>query len=153
MTQRNFLVAVDLTDEADEVLTTAKQLASERQAKLTVVTVVRPMLAAYGNIGFGNFNSTTFNLEAEALKQARLKLVELAGEHEIESSDCVTLLGAPAYEIRRIAAEMEAEMVIIGTHSRHGLGLLLGSTATGVLHGASCDVLAVKIHDKTAQAA
>ena len=153
MTLRKFLVAVDLTDEADQVLTAASQLAVERQAELSVVTVVPPMLAAYGNVGFGSFNSSTFDLEAEARKQARLNLVELAGQYGVESTNCTTLLGSPALEIRRLAAEMEAEMIIIGTHSRHGLGLLLGSTATGVLHGATCDVLAVKIHDKSTEAA
>ncbi|MEO2178254.1 MAG: universal stress protein, partial [bacterium] len=30
-------------------------------------------------------------------------------------------------------------------HGRHGLALLLGSTANGVLHGAPCDVLAVRV--------
>jgi len=34
---------------------------------------------------------------------------------------------------------------VVGSHGRHGLALLLGSTANGVLHGASCDVLAVRV--------
>jgi len=34
----------------------------------------------------------------------------------------------------------------MGTHGRHGLGLLLGSTASGVLHGVDCDVLAVRVN-------
>ncbi len=153
MTLKNFLVAVDLTEEADEVLTAAHQLAVEREAQLTAITVVRPMLAAYGNIGFGSFNSSTFDLEAEALKLAKTKLVQLADQYDIDPEHCKTLLGSPAQEIRRLAAEMKAEMIILGTHSRHGLGLLLGSTASGVLHGAICDVLAVKIHDEPAAAA
>lgn len=152
MTLQKFLVAVDLTDEADEVLAAAQQLALERQAQLIAITVVRPMLAAYGNVGFGSFNSSTFDLEAEARKLARSKLSQLAGQYNIDSEDCHVLLGSPAYEIRRQATEMQADMIILGTHSRHGMGLLLGSTATGVLHGASCDVLAVKIHDESAAA-
>ncbi len=40
---------------------------------------------------------------------------------------------------------MDADLIVLGTHGRHGLGLILGSTANGVLHGASCDVLAVRI--------
>ena len=127
-------------------------LAQERQAQLTAVTVVRPMLAAYGNVGFGSFNSSTFDLEAEARKLARIKLIQLAGQYGIDADRCSVLLGSPASEIRRQAAEMQADMIIIGTHSRHGMGLLLGSTATGVLHGASCDVLAVKIQDTAAAA-
>ena len=38
-----------------------------------------------------------------------------------------------------------ADLIVIGTHGRHGLGLLLGSTASGVIHGVQCDVLAVRV--------
>jgi universal stress protein A len=37
------------------------------------------------------------------------------------------------------------DLVVVGSHGRHGLSLLLGSTANGVLHGAGCDVLAVRV--------
>lgn len=150
MSAQHFLVAVDLTEEADEVLTAAHQIATERQAQLTAITVVRPMLAAYGNVGFGSFNSSTFDLEAEALKLARIKLTQLADQQGIAPDHCQALLGSPAQEIRRVAQEIKADMIILGTHSRHGMGLLLGSTASGVLHGASCDVLAIKIHNELA---
>ncbi len=53
--------------------------------------------------------------------------------------------GNPAHEIRETAAELGVDLIILGTHGRHGLGLLLGSTATGVLHGCPCDVLTVRI--------
>ena len=44
--------------------------------------------------------------------------------------------------------EAGADIIVVGSHGRHGLALLLGSTANGVLHGASCDVLAVRVgHD------
>lgn len=36
-------------------------------------------------------------------------------------------------------------MIVVGSHGRHGLALLLGSTANDVLHGAPCDVLAVSL--------
>jgi universal stress protein A len=54
-------------------------------------------------------------------------------------------LGAPAHEIRAAAEEVGADLIVLGTHGRHGLGLLLGSTANGVLHGATSDVLAVRV--------
>ena len=38
-----------------------------------------------------------------------------------------------------------ADLIVVGSHGRHGLALLLGSTANGVLHGATCDVLAVRV--------
>ena len=43
------------------------------------------------------------------------------------------------------AKEHGADLIVVGSHGRHGLALLLGSTANAVLHGAPCDVLAVRI--------
>lgn len=43
------------------------------------------------------------------------------------------------------AREHGADLIVVGSHGRHGLALLLGSTANAVLHGAPCDVLAVRI--------
>jgi universal stress protein A len=37
------------------------------------------------------------------------------------------------------------DLVVVGSYGRHGLQLLLGSTANGVLHLAACDVLAVRV--------
>ncbi|MFB3104756.1 MAG: universal stress protein, partial [Pseudomonadales bacterium] len=55
------------------------------------------------------------------------------------------IFGRPESEIHRIAESKEADIIVVGSHGRHGLALLLGSTANGVLHGAKCDVLAVRV--------
>jgi len=51
----------------------------------------------------------------------------------------------PDSEIHRLAKDQGLDLIVVGSHGRHGLSLLLGSTSTGVLHGAKCDVLAVRI--------
>jgi universal stress protein A len=51
-------------------------------------------------------------------------------------------------EIKQIANENNADLIVIGTHGRSGIKLLLGSTANAVLHGVHQDVLAVRVHDK-----
>jgi universal stress protein A len=38
-------------------------------------------------------------------------------------------------------------LIVVGSHGRHGVRLLLGSTANGILHHAKCDVLAVRIKE------
>ncbi len=44
-----------------------------------------------------------------------------------------------------MAKEHDCDLIVVGSHGRHGLALLLGSTANDVLHGAPCDVLAVSL--------
>ena len=46
---------------------------------------------------------------------------------------------------RLTAHQIAADLIVVGSHGRHGIALLLGSTANGVLHGAPCDVLAVRV--------
>ncbi len=43
--------------------------------------------------------------------------------------------------------DIDFDLIIIGTHGQHGIALLLGSTANAVLHGVSCDVLAVRVKE------
>ena len=50
-----------------------------------------------------------------------------------------------AEEIHTLANEINTDLIVIGTHGRSGLKLLLGSTANSVLHSAKQDVLAVRI--------
>jgi len=146
MAKRPFLVAVDLTEEADEVMAAARKLADELNGKLTVVTVVRPVTMTYGDIGMGPITTNTVDFETEALNQAETRLTKLGAQHGVAAADCKIVLGSPAHEIRRLAEELATEIIVIGTHGRHGLGLVLGSTANAVLHGVPCDVLVVRIH-------
>ncbi|MEJ2344256.1 MAG: universal stress protein, partial [Gammaproteobacteria bacterium] len=46
------------------------------------------------------------------------------------------------------AKEQQVDLIVLGSHGRHGIGRLLGSTADNILHHADCDVLAVRIKDE-----
>ena len=53
--------------------------------------------------------------------------------------------GDPAEEVLRLAALLQCDLIVVGTHGRTGLGrLLMGSVAEEVLRKASCPVLVVK---------
>jgi nucleotide-binding universal stress UspA family protein len=52
--------------------------------------------------------------------------------------------GAPAAEIVEEAVDWRADVLVVGTHARHGIDrLLLGSTAEACMRDAPCNVLAV----------
>ena len=56
-------------------------------------------------------------------------------------------VGTPFVEIVRHARELQADLVVIGTHGRTGLAhVLLGSTAEKVVRKAHCPVLTVRPH-------
>jgi len=78
---------------------------------------------------------------------AKLRLAKLAEKLAVTEDRLWLEMGSPKSEIIRVAEENKVDLIVVGSHGRHGLGLLLGSTANGVLHHAACDVLAVRLQD------
>jgi universal stress protein A len=146
MAYHRILVAVDLTEEADEVLAAAGTIAKDHGATMHAVTVVKPFARVYGGLDMAPITAGALAFEREAIEQAGKQLRDLAGAHGVAKDNCHIKLGSPAVEVHALAEAVAADLIVIGTHGRHGLGLLLGSTANAVLHGVSCDVLAVRIH-------
>jgi universal stress protein A len=145
MAYKKILVAIDLTDEANDVLKQAEETAKQYGAELSLITVVKPINQVYAGFDVAALSADAAMIEQDAIKQAGERLAEHGKRYKVPASRCHVARGSPAYEIRQMAEQAKTDLIVIGTHGRHGLGLLLGSTANGVLHGAPCDVLTVKI--------
>ena len=143
---QHILLAIDFFDQCEKVAKRAKRLAVLYQAKLSIVHVVDSLPitdAVYGaDIPF-NLDLTT-----ELLTVARKRLAALSKELEIPEAQQWLEVGSPKIEIVRVAQENNIDLIVVGSHGRHGLALLLGSTANGILHYANCDVLAVRLQDE-----
>jgi len=139
---QHILLAVDFSDHSNHVAIVAKQLAEQNQALLSVVHVVDnlPLTdAAYGPIPFD------VEFTQELLDSTKIELKKFAAELNIPEEKQWLEMGSPKLEIVRIADENKVDLIVIGSHGRHGFALLLGSTANSVLHHANCDVLAVRL--------
>ena len=137
---KKVLAAIDLTQECNQVL--EKAVAMAGAAGIHVIHVSQPLAQMYG----GEIGINLASIEVDLHKQAEKLLTERLASFNVPADKQHIGVGKPAAEIRRYAEEIGADLVVIGTHSRHGLGILLGSTANGVLHGIGCDVLAVRIN-------
>ncbi len=140
---KHILVAVDLTEDADLVLDRAQEIARNNSAKLTLVHVVEPLSVAYGS----DIPLDLSSLQEEITEQARQKIDGLAEKIDVERGEQHVVYGRPEKEIHRMANEFDVDLIVVGSHGRHGFALILGSTSTSILHGASCDVLAVRVGD------
>lgn len=140
-TYKHVLVAVDTSDEADQVVARARELASFNQATLTLLHVIEPLTYAYG----GDLPMDFSGIQSELQHQAEQQIASLGERFGIPADKRVIVNGRPASEIRHHAEQCGADLIVLGSHGRHGIALLLGSTASGVLHGARCDVLAVRV--------
>ncbi|WP_260292362.1 universal stress protein [Sedimenticola hydrogenitrophicus] len=141
---QHILVAVDFSKESEAVMAKAMELQKLYNARLTLVHVVEYTGAMYtGEIPLPE----DLDLDQRLAKQAETKLQALIDQHSLANAGFQVEIGTPKREIVRVAAEQKAELIVLGSHGRHGLQLLLGSTANGVLHQAACDVLAVRVEN------
>ncbi|HEY9036387.1 MAG TPA: universal stress protein [Pseudomonadales bacterium] len=138
---RHILVAVDLSNDAEKVVEKAKALAHAFGSTLSLVHVIEPLSYAYG----GDLPVDFSGIQEEILKQAKQKLATLAARANVPDDRCHLPTGKPSHEIQTLCESLKADVVVIGSHGRHGLALLLGSTANALLHGTKTDVLAVRV--------
>jgi len=142
---KHILLAADYTSHGEVVAKKAKQLAVENNAELSIVHVVDnfPIIDAT----YGPIIPFDGDLTEELMDAARKRLMSIANEIGVSEQNQWLELGSPKLEIVRIAEENNIDLIVVGSHGRHGLAVLLGSTANGVLHHATCDVLAVRLKD------
>lgn len=143
---KNILVAIDLSEDSRKVLMRAKEIAARNQdAKLSVVHTLEPLGFAYG----GDIPMDLTSIQDQLDSHARTRLKELLEDIDIPEENQHVLVGMPDTETHRLANEKGVDLIVVGSNGRHGFQLLLGSVSTGVLHGAPCDVLAVRVGKKS----
>ena len=148
----SILAPTDLSASSIPALRYARLFADRFAAKLTVMytdPIVYPVEIA------GPASGVFINTTPE--HQARLRReVEQHADPVMESRpyDVDVTIGQPVPSILAAASQRNADLVIMGTHLRHGWRrALLGSVSEGVLHGSDCPVLTVATGDEHAGAA
>ncbi|WP_157960362.1 universal stress protein [Marinimicrobium alkaliphilum] len=135
------LVAVDLSEEANQVIEGALRAANQDASHIHLAHVAEHPVTGIGELIGRNHRATDFQVRQKVYPG----LKALADAHGIPANNLHILLGEPADELHALAEKMHTELIVCGSHGRKGFELLLGSTATRLLHGASCDVLTVRI--------
>lgn len=145
MQYKKILIAVDLHPGCDEaIIAKTASIAKQFNSTLYILHAVEH-LNAYG---VAQAYPTVLELEEEMVKEAKKQLTRWGTKLDVPANHQFVEVGAPKSIILSKAEEIKADLIIVGSHGRHGIGLLLGSTANGVLHHAKCDVLAVRIRDE-----
>ncbi len=140
---QHLLLAVDYSEQGDKVAQKAIKLAEIYHAKLSVIHVLDniPM----PDTGYGTVIPLDQDSGYDLLEAEKTKLKRLGAKYGVPETDCWMVWGTPKQEISLFAEREQIDLIIVGSHGRHGLALLLGSTANSVLHYAGCDVMAVRM--------
>lgn len=140
---RKIVVATDFSTASRPAFAAALDAARRDGARLVVLHVMMPPSPFVGS----DLPGSWLELEARARRDAERRLA--AAVSQAERSGIATtgtlVKGAPAEVIVRIARREGADLIVIGTHGRSGLGrLFMGSVAARVLGTAKCPVLTVR---------
>ncbi len=140
---KRIAVALDGSSCAKQAFEVALKLAQVEQAELGICSVVDPILIAGTtppspacDLVITDVERETRRLVSDAVERAHAAKLVASGE---------TCRGVAAYEILAYAQRFKADLIVMGTHGRTGIGhLLMGSVAEIVLKKASAPVLVVR---------
>jgi universal stress protein A len=135
------LLAVDLHPEHDDfIVKRAMEFAKECHAKLYILHVVEGIHAYGAAQGY----EIILEVENQIQREAAKSLNELANKYNIPTDNQFIEKGVPKLVILAQAKKLHADLIIVGSHGKHGIRALLSSTADGVAHHALCDVLEIR---------
>ena len=148
MSIRSILVPLDFSETSAKALRYAAALAEEFQAKIDLLYVMEPVsLPEFAGAYPGAFAND------ELVTACKRNLAKSANECEVNGELIAELRvrrGPPHREIIDAARELNADLIVIGTHGYSGLQhVMVGSVTERVVRSAPCPVLVVreKEHD------
>ena len=138
----NILLPLDLNHESSwrKALPVALELCNAFDAQLHVMTVVPDFGSAY----VAGFFPAGF--EQQALDQAKAGLAKIAGENIPDAVQVRQILaqGTVYEEVLSKAGEIEADLVVMGSHRPELKDYLLGPNAARVVRHANMSVMVVR---------
>lgn len=138
---KNIIIALELNTPTDKAIIQRAHDFFVPGVSVRIVHAVEHLSgysAAYGI-------SVGVELEELLLKKAESEIKKIGDAMKVPHDKCIVKFGSAKVVVQEEAEKIKADLIIVGSHGRSGIGLLLGSTANGVLHGAKCDVLAVRL--------
>jgi len=140
---QDLVVGVDDSPGSRAALGWALEHAQATGQQVVAINVVEPVMPVdFAGAGF----YTTNAVDTRAVRRAALALLdkavrEVSGRRSVHVQKRVIEGHNPGQVLVRAARD--ATMLVVGTHRRHGLGFLLGSTASSCVRQATCPVMVV----------
>ena len=144
MAIKQIACCTDFSENANEAVMTAIEMAEKYKAHLSIIhvlpPVINPMFAeAALMLSDEHKESLLLNLEEQMQKEYGAKI----GEHI--KYDLVVLDGHVSTEILKYLEENQTDVVVMGSYGLSGMGLVVfGSVAKRITHKAPCSVMIVR---------
>lgn len=146
---KHLLVPLDFSEASLNALESAVHIAKRQELNITLIHVI-PYESLIQS-GYESIPVAPIVLESvkNKVKEQLISVAEsLLKSHQLGVNTLITT-GAVAIEIARAASQMQAEMIVMGTHGASGLReFFLGTNAYDVIKLATCPVLTIPPHQK-----
>lgn len=143
---KRILCPVDFSRSSYEAVKTAAELALKFSSELYLMHVLTPVPVEAGPAAAGMGIDVPL-YEHEVKASDKTALGDMIKKHippGIRAHSMVTY-GDPSAEIARTAEEKKADLIVISTHGRTGIGrIVFGSVAEKVVRHAKCPVLTLR---------
>ena len=145
----NILIASDLTLDTLRLIERAKMLAADT-TKISIIHGIPPVGFNYGGISSYIPDMEYYEkVQKKVITDKKQHVQQMIESHKLENVEWDIEVGKPAEVVKNFADNHSCDLIIIGSHGEKGLRALLGTTATGVLHDAPCDVLSVRLFERS----
>jgi len=143
---QNILVPTDFSASSLLAMGAARILASQNDAKITLVHVMDPTPLTIGAPGLGSMTEAEIEPEVEARVHAELTRVREEKLGDVDSVKTALVISRNAADgIVHYADKEGVDMIVMATHGRSGLThFLIGSVAENVVRHANCPVLTLR---------
>jgi universal stress protein A len=141
---KNILLALELNPKTDvRLIKEAQEIAKITGANITLIHAIE-YISGFG-IAYGV--AIAPEVEVTLTENAKKEMIKIGNKMGIPEEKQVIKHGPAKFIILDEAENLKADLIVVGSHGRQGLRMILGSTANAVLHGAKCDVLVVRLKD------
>lgn len=140
------LFSTDFSDYSKEALEYAVHLARGFGADLYLLHVFEPPFFSHTGVSPGvRPDIHEWIQEVRAAEGENLNKLADQVRHQGPNVHAILKEGTPYLEILKTAGEIPADLIVLGTHGRTGLGhVLMGSVAERVVRKAACPVFTVR---------
>lgn len=144
---KTILFATDFSESSDHAFQYALSLARKFESRLGIIHVISEPVDLRGFY----VPHISFDKLEEEIEQGALKMMEKFCRTHVQdyaNVESFVVPGIPYDEIIKKAVEINADLIVVGTHGRTGLDhVLFGSTAEKVVRKSAVPVMTIRIKE------
>lgn len=145
---RHIVVAVDFSRFSHAAVKRAIELGKKYEMpKLSLIHAVEHIMFPSGDTDGVIVPYDYLEQDLILFDAAKKRLEDFAKTLDYPDVHHEVIWGTPKSAVLSYAEAQQSDLIVAGSHGHHGLARLLGSTSSGIVNSARCEVLVVKLNE------